>query len=96
MQHGRARTLIVLAYILLPVPLFVTNQIDLKQNKAQSARAQTIHRRVNFEDVNSEDVPLVEFTHARPVRINRSRLGPLLLYLCDVCRALINETEFRN
>ena len=68
MQHGRARTLIVVAYILHPVPLFVTNGIDLKQNKAQSARAESIHRRANFEDVLLVELCTL-YLHARQARV---------------------------
>ena len=51
------------------------------------------------KDITFEAVPLVEFMYlvhactSVPVESYRRRLGCLLLYLCDVIRALINSLE---
>ena len=52
-------------------------------------------RNVDVIESVIEDVPLVEFMYLvftrMPGESYRRRLGPLLLYLCDVFRALINS-----
>ena len=65
--------------------LFQSMIENLKQNEAQSARAESTHK----------DVPLVQFMYLvftrMPGECHRMRLSSLLLYWCYVFRVLINS-----
>ena len=73
-------------------------QTDGDRHKHRDRQTQTDRQRETERDREScalTDVTLVEFMYLVFTRIPgesyRTRLMPLLLYLCDVCRALINS-----
>ena len=77
---------------------FVCLGLDVKQNEAQSARAESTHKGGNYrsKDVTQpEDVPLVEFVYLvftrMPCESYRRQLRSLLLCLCDIFRTLITS-----
>ena len=81
--------------LLLNLFVFWSNFVSLKQNEAQSARAESKHKGVNQCLKPREDVPLVEFMYLvftrMPGESYRRRLRSLLLCLCYVFWALVNS-----